>query len=249
MNKSTCWAAEPTHSKGYLRGGLCDKHAARMRKYGSPYGKSQASLLCTQCGEPFTARTTQAKYCGQRCRDMAKGLRIGLTCCDCGKPMQCSATSAPQGKAKCSECRKAHDGVTAKEGCKCAACKTAKSNYMVAYKERIRAEHGVHYTTLFRRKFKETTGIRYSPGSKEWISPTQRVELYERDNWTCHLCGEPVNTDGPWNHDMHPSLDHLIPRSHGGSDDPDNLKTAHRVCNSKRHNTPLDEYMDQMQNM
>lgn len=45
----------------------------------------------------------------------------------------------------------------------------------------------------------------------------------------CHLCGLP-GAD---------SSDHLVPRSLGGSDSLDNLRPAHRRCNSSRGNKLL----------
>lgn len=66
-----------------------------------------------------------------------------------------------------------------------------------------------------------------------WIAPGLRAELYERDNHTCLLCFEPVDYSAdPKVGDWAPTLDHIIPRSQGGSDLPENLRTAHRWCNS-----------------
>ncbi len=42
----------------------------------------------------------------------------------------------------------------------------------------------------------------------------------------CHICGQPILN----NQKM--SLDHYIPRSHGGTDDAENLLPAHAICNS-----------------
>ncbi len=77
------------------------------------------------------------------------------------------------------------------------------------------------------------------------LTPVERRALYERDSWTCWLCTEMVDQDltatSP-NDDWAASLDHVIPRSAGGSDDPSNLRLAHRWCNSVRsdetHHTP-----------
>lgn len=68
-----------------------------------------------------------------------------------------------------------------------------------------------------------------------WIGKRRRLAIYERDNWTCWLCGEAVDRDvDPRVHDRAPSLDHVIPRSRNGSHDDDNLRTAHRLCNTLR---------------
>ncbi|WP_130866647.1 HNH endonuclease [Acidipropionibacterium timonense] len=61
----------------------------------------------------------------------------------------------------------------------------------------------------------------------------------------CHLCGQPINLDEPRHLDdgrlnpAYPSIDHLIPRSHGGTDDLDNLRLCHARCNSSRGNRPI----------
>ena len=66
--------------------------------------------------------------------------------------------------------------------------------------------------------------------------PRFRYAIYRRDAWTCQLCFEPVDRDpcgddyNPWS----PSLDHIIPRSHGGADSWENLRLAHAWCNSVR---------------
>lgn len=58
-----------------------------------------------------------------------------------------------------------------------------------------------------------------------------RLEIYERDGWKCQLCGKKVGRSYGYQHQRSPVLDHVVPRSKGGSDDPSNLQLAHRVCN------------------
>lgn len=48
----------------------------------------------------------------------------------------------------------------------------------------------------------------------------------------CHLCGAP-GAD---------TLDHLVPRSMGGTDELENLAPAHKSCNSSRGAMPLDKW-------
>lgn len=70
-----------------------------------------------------------------------------------------------------------------------------------------------------------------------WISPRERLEIYERDGWICQLCAEPVERDAdPQRDDLAPSLDHIVCQSWTLFPDhsPENLRLAHRICNSLR---------------
>lgn len=61
-----------------------------------------------------------------------------------------------------------------------------------------------------------------------------RLRIYRRDRWVCQLCHERVSESLTRSNPMDgmaASLDHIIPRSDGGSDDPANLQLAHRRCN------------------
>lgn len=72
------------------------------------------------------------------------------------------------------------------------------------------------------------------PGYNIRISPAGRLAIYERDNWTCQICTEPVDPLELKNSTWDATLDHVIPRRKGGTDDPNNLRLAHRWCNSVR---------------
>jgi 5-methylcytosine-specific restriction endonuclease McrA len=62
--------------------------------------------------------------------------------------------------------------------------------------------------------------------------------LAERDGTDCSICGDPVDMSISRNDDfkMCPSIDHVIPRSRGGTDDPSNLALAHLSCNCRKSN-------------
>lgn len=60
------------------------------------------------------------------------------------------------------------------------------------------------------------------------------VELGERDGWRCHLCERSVDKTRRGNDPLAPTYDHLIPVVDGGTDAPENLRLAHRHCNTRR---------------
>jgi 5-methylcytosine-specific restriction endonuclease McrA len=74
----------------------------------------------------------------------------------------------------------------------------------------------------------------------------QRITaLMARDGLNCAICGEALDRHiKDVNHARYITLDHILPRSHGGLDDLSNLRLAHQECNSLRGNdpiTPMDE--------
>lgn len=66
--------------------------------------------------------------------------------------------------------------------------------------------------------------------SKKYITPigpwALRFKILTRDNFTCQYCGKNPKEDN-----IKLMVDHIIPRSKGGSDKEDNLKTSCNYCN------------------
>jgi len=64
------------------------------------------------------------------------------------------------------------------------------------------------------------------------LMSADRLAIFERDRW---VCGEPVDRNAdPTRDDRAPNVDHIIPVSDGGTNDPANLQTAHRGCNTAK---------------
>lgn len=72
----------------------------------------------------------------------------------------------------------------------------------------------------------------WGPSGASWISRADRIAIYKRDGYVCQLCGDPTSETFTPGDMTSPSLDHIFPRSLGGSDDPSNLQTAHIMCNT-----------------
>ena len=218
---------------------------------------SQYTRPCNWCeGDIPDGLRGARKYCSVDCQKAAsndRSLQLGPTCADCGGRMHRGKGVLPQGQARCLKCKNGGRGYFFKDGvrwthgnsayrmgCRCDVCVMAKHEANMAYKDLVKAEHGVNPSTMYRRRYRERTGVRYRMAPSDWIDPKLRLKLYERDGWMCHLCDKPVDKEAHFNEDLAPSLDHLKPRSKGGSDDPSNLRTAHRVCNSTRRDDELE---------
>ena len=62
------------------------------------------------------------------------------------------------------------------------------------------------------------------------------MTLYRRDKGICWLCGKPCDITLDPNDNYYPSIDHVFPVSLGGKDRWDNVKLAHRICNTVKNN-------------
>lgn len=72
--------------------------------------------------------------------------------------------------------------------------------------------------------------------TRSFISKAGRLAIYERDKWTCQICGELVSVNVDYLDPRYPTLDHIEPQSHALIPDhsPRNLRLAHRICNALR---------------
>lgn len=77
-------------------------------------------------------------------------------------------------------------------------------------------DNAATYKAMTKRKIYERDRV--------WIESIKDWEIY------CSLCKEPM----PY---KKASIDHVIPRSRGGNNSLDNLKLAHRDCNSRKGNS------------
>lgn len=64
------------------------------------------------------------------------------------------------------------------------------------------------------------------------ITPGRRHAVYERDGWTCRICGDPVNRAAEVPALDAPVIDHRVPLAQGGAHGPENWQLAHFYCNS-----------------
>lgn len=88
---------------------------------------------------------------------------------------------------------------------------------------------------------REAKAIRRALQKVAHVTKGQRWRTFERDNWTCRICGDAVNRDAVVPALDAPVLDHRIPLAQGGDHAPENWQTAHFYCNSvKRDQVDFD---------
>lgn len=74
-----------------------------------------------------------------------------------------------------------------------------------------------------------------------WVESFDRLEIFDRDEWQCGLCGEQVDPTARHPDPLSASLDHVVPISLGGQHSRANAQCAHLGCNVRKGARILEE--------
>lgn len=67
-----------------------------------------------------------------------------------------------------------------------------------------------------------------------YVETFDRFEIFERDNWICQLCDEPIDKTLKFPDRHSATVDHITPISRGGKHERSNAQAAHNFCNSSK---------------
>lgn len=81
----------------------------------------------------------------------------------------------------------------------------------------------------------KTTG--FWEGGKGRSKAQKRAALFRQQRGRCAICDQPMALAAS-------TLDHKIPRAHGGTDRLTNLRVAHETCNKERGASMADLFVD-----
>lgn len=209
----------------HCAGGYCSMHHRRLLKYGDVNHLERSPNIgdCAVPGCPMPMR--KRKYCANHYQMLRvfgeirerhyKWAERSSHCRECGGPMSdfksrtyCSANCYARGRRA---------GGQRPTEIRCARCSTR-----VSLTERSKSGRVKRADTLLclpcRKQNKFGMNVR---------------ELANRDGTDCRICGETVNMALKRPSSLFgPSVDHIVPRAHGGSDDSTNLQLAHYWCNA-----------------
>ena len=217
---------------------------------------------CAICGASFPVvnRGRRRLYCSRKCRDViakknrdaryAEYLRsVGKTVkgetAICRLPLCSRSFVVPvSGQKFCStKCRHIFNGRKPESSGAIAAslvyfgpCRECQTN-MVCVRNRANKYRSV--CRQCRPKVNRAINTRKNHARRAAGSQTMSVhELARRDGATCNICRKRVDMTLPGTHKNGPTVDHLLPVSLGGTNDPHNLALAHRKCNVSRKADP-----------
>lgn len=214
---------------------------------------------CSVCGKKTEAESrkynpTRCKKCREKSKDYKyyrdhkerlksaradssamNRMKIELTCRNCGKKFHARNTLKQK---YCSEkCMRAFN----RDNCGKQCCVNDCSRPV-----RARGMCSMHWRRWARATGREKNPVwddrrrsnyeirRARKKSNGRVEDFQNVDVYERDNWICGVCGLKVDPCLRWPDPMSASLDHIIPLSRGGSHTLDNVQLAHLVCNERK---------------
>lgn len=196
------------------------RYAANRAASGLPVsaGKARLDRECEQCGEAFSARVDSVKdghgrFCGIRCANVARNLARGF-----------SRRRGPK-----SEFRKRAERLARKSarGTTGGGLVWVQGACIVCTEQFMSPGLASRYCSLSCRELNR----RNTSYGLTWLD---RMALFARDDWSCQICSEPVDYSADPLSDWYPTIDHIVPRSKGGGDELENLRCAHRWCNSVR---------------
>lgn len=204
--------------------GLCSMHYSRWRAHGHTDDPFTHGCVVDGCDRPHAVKS----YCMVHYQ---RWLRLGTTddpvyrdLCEvdgCDKPEHAGSychmhysrwrKSGTLGELESSRWRS--PGLI----CKIDGCNN------LARKRRLCSRHYRHVW------IEEHPGIRWRG---PWCITVSELAL--RDGTNCSICGEPVDLALHFPDLMYPSVDHVVPRSKGGEDEPHNCQLAHLRCNMSK---------------
>ena len=95
-------------------------------------------------------------------------------------------------------------------------------------------EEKIRHLVLRRRRAADRNARRRAEKMGAQAVHIRLEDIAKRESRICYLCGREVSV-----HEM--SFEHVLPLCEGGSHTPENVRLAHRLCNSRKGSRSLSE--------
>lgn len=225
MNQSTCCIHEC--GKPIIGKFLCSAHYSRLRRTGTTDLRVK---LVRKCRMPeCDGKHFQHGWCSKHFQ------RIANT----GSPFDKDQKWVIGDHASCLACGESFIPEYGLRRYCSVACRTTYSRFGQRPEARDCARCGAVIDMTIRgnsgsRRYRSVKMCRACSGSPNL---TRFVPLLiERDGNDCRLCGAGIDLSLVYPDPMSRSVDHVLPRSLGGTESVANLRLAHLICNIKRQN-------------
>ena len=233
-------AGVPGTAKGY-----CSGHYQRLKKYGDPLGCHVPTVgtPCTVdgCEHPIKARG----WCGahlsawqrhgdplyRRRGEVVNGCRI---CPECGEDKPLDQWSA--NRTYCRPCA-AKRMRNRRQADPVAAARARRRQYETdpeRHRERRRRWREANPERA-RAESRRNTQLRRAALLGVDAEVFDDIEIFERDDWLCGICGTAIAPERTYPDPHSVSLDHVLPLARGGAHTRSNVQAAHLQCNLRKH--------------
>lgn len=215
--------------------GLCPTHYRRSRLYGDPLAvapprERSRPQPCSinGCGGPVRARGWCVKH-------YTRAVRHGDPMYDERNP------NRPGGLRRCYRCREElpilcyypHPSTGLSRACR-TCTRAVRLRWRNENVERERAASRAYLRQNLHRYRQYNMQRRARIAGASQVEPFTAEEVFERDEWCCGLCDDPIEPERSWPDPMSPSVDHVVPLSKGGHHTLANVQAAHLVCNMRK---------------
>lgn len=235
----------------------CGKGVPKGRKYCSDecwFRANGTIRVCQRCGREFhkASNGKVPKYCSNECAHEAQIRRPMAVCQQCGKEYRVSRNA--KGLYCSPECQQESMRVSheSEKGYFEAVRWMERVSRAMAREDRPliatvcnQCERTFVTTNRQARYCSDRCRRRHANNRKEdrlyWYGkPDLSVtleKLFVRGGGRCAECGLLMTFSSPFNSDEHPSIDHIVPLSKGGTHTWDNVQLMCRGCNRKKSDT------------
>lgn len=250
---------EPDCDAAFYARDMCRNHYKRWRRATNGRNRTTYTRRCTICDHEFTSFQPTAKYCStgkDSCEAFGHALRFTdgpvatalsiADCTECGEPFV-RRFSRTMRTVTCSRRCDARQRLRAS-----LAPEPRSADYIPFYMGRCPVCDRPHISRLDIAKYCSARCTRIA--AKRRASSRRRARMraaevehfdnetiFERDGWTCQLCGSKVNRQATAPHPRSAVLDHIVPLAAGGDHVRTNVQCAHFICNSRKGTGVLGE--------
>lgn len=219
---------------GRIQSLYCDPECWR-----EAYRARKPARSCPLCGGTFRSRDPRAKFCSMACREASKR----RACASCGSLVRPGELAY---SAICPQCRinarraqflERHRLMAAAKAVLEAIhraprpCKGCGITFIPDAPPSLAARQVFHDAACRERHDRHREDVLTKRRRAKLVRRRFRASIYARDGSRCYLCRQPIDQAIAFPDPRSPTLDHVVPYSAGGSDDPSNLRAAHLGCN------------------